>query len=136
MAVELEKLLIPYIRGMLPTVQSRRLLSTYVYIDEEEANIIVNGAFTLLAFGTSTNPSSLTHNNLQSKPCAAGAIITVKPERESGVGEFKEGVNLEPLADMEFESNGETLVFYKEYARSMEFHITIQNYRRSKTSRG
>nr|GLL17385.1 protein FAR-RED ELONGATED HYPOCOTYL 3 [Ipomoea trifida] len=64
-----------------------------------------------------------------------GAIITVKPERESGAGEFKEDVNLEPLADMEFESNGETLVFYQEYARSMEFHITIQNYRRSKTSR-
>nr|GMC53232.1 Retrovirus-related Pol polyprotein from transposon RE2 [Ipomoea batatas] len=77
------------------------------------------------------SPSSVT----PSPQSSSGAIITVKPERESGVGEFKEDVNLEPLADMEFESNGETLVFYQEYARSMGFHITIQNYRCSETSR-
>ncbi|XP_047249507.1 protein FAR-RED ELONGATED HYPOCOTYL 3 isoform X5 [Capsicum annuum] len=49
--------------------------------------------------------------------------------------EFKEDVNLEPLAGMEFESHGEAYAFYQEYARSMGFNTAIQNSRRSKTSR-
>ncbi|XP_031101640.1 protein FAR-RED ELONGATED HYPOCOTYL 3-like [Ipomoea triloba] len=47
------------------------------------------------------------------------------------VGEFQD-VNLEPPADMEFESNEEALTFYKEYARTMGFETAIQNSRRSK----
>ncbi|VFQ70585.1 unnamed protein product [Cuscuta campestris] len=49
--------------------------------------------------------------------------------------EFKEDVNLEPLAGMEFESHGEAYAYYQEYARSMGFNTAIQNSRRSKTSR-
>ncbi|CAK9176478.1 unnamed protein product [Ilex paraguariensis] len=49
--------------------------------------------------------------------------------------EFKEDMNLEPLAGMEFESHGEAYSFYQEYARSMGFNTAIQNSRRSKTSR-
>nr|GMC52096.1 protein FAR-RED ELONGATED HYPOCOTYL 3 isoform X2 [Ipomoea batatas] len=51
------------------------------------------------------------------------------------MGEFKEDVNLEPLAGMEFESHGEAYAYYQEYARSMGFNTAIQNSRRSKTSR-
>ncbi|XP_031105194.1 protein FAR-RED ELONGATED HYPOCOTYL 3-like [Ipomoea triloba] len=50
---------------------------------------------------------------------------------QSDVGEFQD-VTLEPPADMEFESNGEALAFYKEYARTMGFETAIQNSRRSK----
>ncbi|CAH9137704.1 unnamed protein product [Cuscuta epithymum] len=49
--------------------------------------------------------------------------------------EFKEDVNLEPLAGMEFESHAEAYAYYQEYARSMGFTTAIQNSRRSKTSR-
>lgn len=49
--------------------------------------------------------------------------------------EYKEDMNLEPLAGMEFESHGEAYSFYQEYARSMGFSTAIQNSRRSKTSR-
>lgn len=49
--------------------------------------------------------------------------------------DFKEDINLEPLAGMEFESHGEAYSFYQEYARSMGFSTAIQNSRRSKTSR-
>ncbi|XP_019193152.1 PREDICTED: protein FAR-RED ELONGATED HYPOCOTYL 3-like [Ipomoea nil] len=54
---------------------------------------------------------------------------------QSDLGEFKDDVNLEPLDGMEFESHGEALLFYQEYARSMGFQTAIQNSRRSKSSR-
>ncbi|KAK9698696.1 hypothetical protein RND81_08G124300 [Saponaria officinalis] len=53
----------------------------------------------------------------------------------SDLVDFKEDVNLEPLAGMEFVSHQEAYVFYQEYARSMGFNTAIQNSRRSKTSR-
>lgn len=49
--------------------------------------------------------------------------------------DYKEDINLEPIAGMEFESHGEAYSFYQEYARSMGFSTAIQNSRRSKTSR-
>lgn len=48
---------------------------------------------------------------------------------------YKDDINLEPIAGMEFESHGEAYSFYQEYARSMGFNTAIQNSRRSKTSR-
>ncbi|KAL4575556.1 hypothetical protein LXL04_022403 [Taraxacum kok-saghyz] len=49
--------------------------------------------------------------------------------------DYKDDINLEPIAGMEFISNGEAYSFYQEYARSMGFTTAIQNSRRSKTSR-
>lgn len=64
------------------------------------------------------------------------------PDSDGGVNspsvdmvDFKEDINLEPIAGMEFESHGEAYSFYQEYARSMGFSTAIQNSRRSKTSR-
>nr|GMC48467.1 protein FAR-RED ELONGATED HYPOCOTYL 3 isoform X2 [Ipomoea batatas] len=52
---------------------------------------------------------------------------------QSDVGEFQD-VNLEPPADIEFESRKEALAFYQEYARTMGFETATQNSRRSKVS--
>lgn len=49
--------------------------------------------------------------------------------------EYTEGMNLEPLNGMEFESHGEAYSFYQEYSRAMGFNTAIQNSRRSKTTR-
>ncbi|KAG7578233.1 FAR1 DNA binding domain [Arabidopsis thaliana x Arabidopsis arenosa] len=49
--------------------------------------------------------------------------------------EYSEGMNLEPLNGMEFESHGEAYSFYQEYSRAIGFNTAIQNSRRSKTTR-
>ncbi|XP_023641623.1 protein FAR-RED ELONGATED HYPOCOTYL 3 isoform X2 [Capsella rubella] len=49
--------------------------------------------------------------------------------------EYTEGMNLEPLNGMEFESHGEAYSFYQEYSRAIGFNTAIQNSRRSKTTR-
>ncbi|KAF3606451.1 hypothetical protein DY000_02049289 [Brassica cretica] len=47
----------------------------------------------------------------------------------------QQGVNLEPLNGMEFNSHGEAYTFYQEYSRTIGFNTAIQNSRRSKTTR-
>ncbi|XP_018492468.1 protein FAR-RED ELONGATED HYPOCOTYL 3 isoform X2 [Raphanus sativus] len=47
----------------------------------------------------------------------------------------QQGVNLEPLNGMEFNSHGEAYTFYQEYSRTVGFNTAIQNSRRSKTTR-
>ncbi|KAH0851692.1 hypothetical protein HID58_094552 [Brassica napus] len=44
----------------------------------------------------------------------------------------QQGVNLEPLNGMEFNSHGEAYTFYQEYSRTIGFNTAIQNSRRSK----
>ncbi|XP_010532502.1 PREDICTED: protein FAR-RED ELONGATED HYPOCOTYL 3 [Tarenaya hassleriana] len=69
--------------------------------------------------------------------------VTVEVQADDSVGmvptaelvEYKEGMNLEPLNGMEFESHSEAYSFYQEYARAMGFNTAIQNSRRSKTTR-